>query len=106
PGRSDPLSSFRRDRRRGSGGRKCCEPPDPSGANRAACGHDGRMRFHAVTLAGGSGTRLWPVSRAGNPKFLHPLTGSSATLLQATLDRLAPLAGPADTYVVTGVAHA
>jgi mannose-1-phosphate guanylyltransferase len=64
------------------------------------------MSFHAVTLAGGSGTRLWPVSRAGNPKFLHPLTGSSATLLQATLDRLSPLAPPARTYVVTGVAHA
>ena len=64
------------------------------------------MLFHAVTLAGGSGTRLWPVSRAGNPKFLHPLTGSSATLLQATLERLGPLAPPARTYVVTGTAHA
>jgi mannose-1-phosphate guanylyltransferase len=64
------------------------------------------MRFHAVTLAGGSGTRLWPVSRAGNPKFLHPLTGSSATLLQATLERLGPLAPPDRTYVVTGTAHA
>jgi mannose-1-phosphate guanylyltransferase len=64
------------------------------------------MSFHAVTLAGGSGTRLWPVSRAGNPKFLHPLTGSSATLLQATLERLGPLAPRARTYVVTGVAHA
>ncbi|HEY2793890.1 MAG TPA: mannose-1-phosphate guanylyltransferase, partial [Micromonosporaceae bacterium] len=64
------------------------------------------MSFHAVSLAGGSGTRLWPVSRAGNPKFLHPLTGSSATLLQATLDRLSPLAPPSRTYVVTGVAHA
>jgi len=64
------------------------------------------MRFYAVTLAGGSGTRLWPVSRSGFPKFLHPLTGSSATLLQATLERLAPLADPERTYVVTGVAHA
>ncbi len=62
--------------------------------------------FYAVILAGGSGTRLWPLSRAGNPKFLHPLTGSSATLLQATIERIAPLAPPAQTYVVTGVAHA
>src|SRR5256886_10659742 len=37
-------------------------------------GRDGRM-LHAVIPAGGSGTRLWPLSRAGNPKFLHPLTG-------------------------------
>jgi mannose-1-phosphate guanylyltransferase len=78
----------------------------PGSAFGAASRHDGRMLFHAVTLAGGSGTRLWPVSRAGNPKFLHPLTGSSATLLQATLDRLGPLAPPNRTYVVTGTAHA
>jgi mannose-1-phosphate guanylyltransferase len=61
--------------------------------------------FFAVILAGGSGTRLWPLSRAGKPKFLHALTGSSATLLQATNDRLAQLAGPESTYVVTGAAH-
>jgi mannose-1-phosphate guanylyltransferase len=67
--------------------------------------HDGRM-LYAVIPAGGSGTRLWPLSRAGNPKFLHPLTGSASTLLQATVERLAPLAPPERTYVVTGVAHA
>ena len=62
--------------------------------------------LHAVIPAGGSGTRLWPLSRAGNPKFLHPLTGSTLTLLQATVERLAPLAPADQTYVVTGVAHA
>jgi len=62
--------------------------------------------LHAVIPAGGSGTRLWPLSRAANPKFLHPLTGTAATLLQATVARLAPLSPPADTLVVTGAAHA
>jgi len=62
--------------------------------------------FCAVVPAGGSGTRLWPLSRAAHPKFLHALTGSDRTLLQATLDRLAPLAAPERTYVVTGGAHA
>jgi mannose-1-phosphate guanylyltransferase len=68
-------------------------------------GNNGSV-FHAVILAGGSGTRLWPLSRAGNPKFLHPLTGTAATLLQATASRLAPIAGPEEMFVVTGVAHA
>lgn len=62
--------------------------------------------LHAVIPAGGSGTRLWPLSRAGNPKFLHPLTGTAQTLLQATVSRLAAVSPPADTLVVTGVAHA
>jgi mannose-1-phosphate guanylyltransferase len=60
----------------------------------------------AVIPAGGSGTRLWPLSRAGNPKFLHPLTGTSSSLLQATVARLAGLSDPGTTLVVTGVAHA
>lgn len=61
--------------------------------------------FYAVIPAGGSGTRLWPLSRAGHPKFLHALTGTPASLLQATVDRLGALAEPASTFVVTGVAH-
>lgn len=62
--------------------------------------------FYAVVPAGGSGTRLWPLSRAGNPKFLHPLTGTAESLLQATVARLAPLASAEQTYVVTGASHA
>ena len=60
--------------------------------------------FWAVIPAGGAGTRLWPLSRASAPKFLHDLTGSGRTLLQGTVDRLSPLAG--DRFVVvTGEAH-
>jgi len=62
--------------------------------------------LYAVIPAGGSGTRLWPLSRAGHPKFLHPLTGTDASLLQATVRRLTPLAPLDRVYVVTGVAHA
>jgi mannose-1-phosphate guanylyltransferase len=62
--------------------------------------------LYAVIPAGGSGTRLWPLSRAANPKFLHALTGTPATLLQATVDRLGGLSTPDTTFVVTGVAHA
>lgn len=62
--------------------------------------------FHAVVPAGGAGTRLWPLSRAGHPKFLRDLTGSGRTLLQATVDRLLPLTGPGHVLVVTGARHA
>lgn len=62
--------------------------------------------LYAVIPAGGSGTRLWPLSRATNPKFLHPLTGTAETLIQATVSRLAEVAPLADTYVVTGASHA
>jgi mannose-1-phosphate guanylyltransferase len=62
--------------------------------------------LHVVVPAGGSGTRLWPLSRAANPKFLHPLTGTDRSLLQATYDRLAPLCTPDRLLIVTGPAHA
>jgi mannose-1-phosphate guanylyltransferase len=62
--------------------------------------------LYGVVLAGGTGTRLWPLSRAGHPKFLHPLTGTDASLLQATVQRLDLLATPDRIFVVTGVAHA
>ena len=61
-------------------------------------------RFVAVIPAGGVGTRLWPLSRAAAPKFLHDLTGSGSTLIRATYDRLAPLAN-GRFLVVTGLAH-
>lgn len=61
--------------------------------------------FWAVVPAGGSGTRLWPLSRSGRPKFLLDLTGEGRTLVQGTVDRVAPLAEDR-VVVVTGVAHA
>jgi len=62
--------------------------------------------FFAVVPAGGAGTRLWPLSRADEPKFLHDLTGTGRTLLQGTIDRLIPLTGPGGVLVVTGARHA
>lgn len=62
-------------------------------------------RFHAIIPAGGVGSRLWPLSRASAPKFLHDLTGSGQTLLQDTWDRLVPLATSKRIAVVTGQSH-
>jgi len=61
-------------------------------------------RFYAVIPAGGVGSRLWPLSRASAPKFLHDLTGSGQTLLQDTWDRLSPIAN-SRIMVVTGDVH-
>ena len=46
----------------------------------------------AVVLAGGSGERFWPLSRAARPKQLLSLPGDERSMLDATLQRLAPLA--------------
>lgn len=60
--------------------------------------------IHPVILCGGSGTRLWPRSRAIKPKPFLPLVGQG-TLFEATLARCAPEAGFAAPLVVTGAAH-
>jgi mannose-1-phosphate guanylyltransferase/mannose-1-phosphate guanylyltransferase/mannose-6-phosphate isomerase len=57
-----------------------------------------------VILCGGSGTRLWPRSRAAKPKPFLPLVGES-TLFEATLARCGADAGFAPPIVVTGAAH-
>jgi mannose-1-phosphate guanylyltransferase len=62
-------------------------------------------RFFSIIPAGGIGSRLWPLSRASAPKFLHDLTGSGQTLLQDTWDRLTPFGGADRILVVTGKVH-
>ena len=57
-----------------------------------------------IVLCGGSGTRLWPRSRAVKPKPFLPLVGDT-TLFEATLGRCAAEAGFAAPLVVTGAAH-
>jgi mannose-1-phosphate guanylyltransferase len=59
---------------------------------------------YAVVLAGGGGTRLWPLSRPECPKpFLHLL--GDETLIQRTVARLAPLVAPEDVYVIAERRH-
>lgn len=60
---------------------------------------------HAVILAGGSGSRLWPLSRQNLPKQFLLLDGD-ASLLQTTIDRLSPLIDAKQVLIVTQEAHA
>ena len=55
---------------------------------------------YAVIMAGGGGTRLWPISRKETPKQLLPLLGKE-TLFQSTVARLEKLFPPARILVVT-----
>jgi mannose-1-phosphate guanylyltransferase len=56
--------------------------------------------FYPVVLAGGRGTRFWPLSRKRRAKQLLALDGKQ-TMIQQTVARLAPLAGPSRFWVIT-----
>lgn len=58
--------------------------------------------LHAVIMAGGTGTRFWPESRASRPKQLLKMVGRS-TMIRATVDRLGDLVSPQRVIVATTV---
>lgn len=58
-------------------------------------------RAHAVIMAGGAGTRFWPLSRRTRPKQLLPLGPEHESLLSATVRRIGPRITPDRTFIVT-----
>ena len=60
---------------------------------------------YAVIMAGGAGTRLWPISRERLPKTALALY-SNQSMFQITVKRLAPLFSPQQIIVVAGAEHA
>lgn len=57
---------------------------------------------YAVIMAGGSGTRFWPLSRRARPKQLLALGPDSRSLLRGTAERVWEMISPERTIVVTG----
>jgi mannose-1-phosphate guanylyltransferase len=66
---------------------------------------DKHEHLHAVILAGGRGTRFWPLSTRRRPKHFLPIV-SQRTMIQATAERLAPLIPKERIWVVTGAEQA
>ncbi|MGE0096451.1 MAG: mannose-1-phosphate guanylyltransferase/mannose-6-phosphate isomerase [Alphaproteobacteria bacterium] len=77
------------------------EKPAP---NRVAQAASVKGKIHPVILSGGSGTRLWPLSRQAYPKQLLPLM-SERTMLQETASRTASDSGFAAPIVVCSDEH-
>src|SRR5580704_3472465 len=56
--------------------------------------------FYPVILAGGRGTRFWPLSRKRRAKQLLPLDGKQS-MIQQTVKRLLPLAPASQFWIIT-----
>ena len=64
------------------------------------------MKVYAVILAGGKGERLWPVSTPERPKPFLPLGAGGRSLLRATYERVLPVVGESQVFVVVDREHA
>lgn len=65
---------------------------------------ESKLKVYPILLAGGSGTRLWPVSRELYPKQLVKFIGDDS-LVQATIKRLAPVLDFDNVRIVCGSEH-
>src|ERR1043166_7708349 len=64
------------------------------------------MNHHyAIIMAGGLGTRFWPVSTSQRPKQFLDILGSGQTLLQQTYQRLSKICPAENIYIVTSHAY-
>lgn len=63
------------------------------------------MQTHVVIMAGGVGSRLWPVSTPERPKQFIDLLGIGRTMIQMTVDRFLPVCEISNFWVVTSAAY-
>ena len=65
-----------------------------------------RSNNHLVIMAGGIGSRFWPMSTPECPKQFIDVLGCGRTLLQLTADRFKRICFPENIWVVTSEAYA
>src|SRR5688572_13080105 len=56
---------------------------------------------YVVIMAGGIGSRFWPISRTNNPKQFHDIMGVGESMLQLTYQRFNDICPPENIFVVT-----
>lgn len=61
--------------------------------------------YYAVIMAGGVGSRFWPVSTAEFPKQFHDMLGTGETLIQKTFSRLSKLIPQENIFILTNEAY-
>ena len=57
--------------------------------------------YYAILMAGGVGSRFWPVSTTDFPKQFHDMLGSGSTLIQKTFSRLSKLIPAENIFILT-----
>jgi len=57
--------------------------------------------YYAIIMAGGIGSRFWPISRTTHPKQFIDILGTGKTLIQHTYDRFLKICPPENIYIVT-----
>ncbi|MGM0635197.1 MAG: mannose-1-phosphate guanylyltransferase [Bacteroidota bacterium] len=62
--------------------------------------------YYAVIMAGGVGSRFWPVSRSAFPKQFHDMLGTGQTLLQKTFSRIAKRIPQENIFILTNDVYA
>ncbi len=61
--------------------------------------------YYCVIMAGGAGTRFWPISRSSYPKQFIDILGVGKTLLQQTFERFAKICPAENIYIVTSAEY-
>ena len=61
--------------------------------------------YYAILMAGGVGSRFWPISTQENPKQFHDMLGTGDTLIQKTFNRLSRLIPKENIFILTNARY-